>query len=177
MVMVPPMGMAIVAVNVRVTGTKDEPTTRSEEAMNKETDDNGPIILPDDKALDDGHVLFLKLTPAEPSVGGPIVKPLMVIVTATNALMTAPKIVITTAVAEVAPHVAVNPATLLAPEPTVGTTAAAKKFAGYERIKVLPDVTSPEGEKTTVVGTDTLPETRFESAMLKLDNGIVKQCE
>jgi hypothetical protein len=144
--------------------------------MTNETDDTGPIMLPDDKALDDGHVLFLKLTPAEPTVGGPIVKPLMVMVTATNALMTAPEVVITTAVAEVAPHVAVNPATLLAPEPTVGTTADAKKLGGYERIKAVPEVTSPEGEKTTVAGTDNLPETRLESAMLKLDNEIVKQC-
>ena len=51
--MVPPEGMAVVGVNVREMGTEDLPTTRSEEAMVKETDDTLETMLPDDKALDD----------------------------------------------------------------------------------------------------------------------------
>ena len=60
---------------------------------------------------------------------GPIVIPLMVIVNA-DALMEAPEIVITTAVEEVALHVAARPETLLAPAATVGVMEGAKKFEG-----------------------------------------------
>jgi hypothetical protein len=84
------------------------------------------------------------------------VKPLMVIVTAAKALMAAPEIVIVTAVAEVAPHTAVNPGTLLAPELTVGTTADAKKLAGNDSVNALPNVMRTEEEKTKVTGTDVL---------------------
>ena len=44
--------------------------------------------------------------------------------------MVAPDVVITTDVAVVAPHVAVSPATLLAPDATVGVTDGAKKPEG-----------------------------------------------
>ena len=87
--------------------------------------------MPPDETFDEvGHKLFRNATPTEPAVGGPIVKPLMVIVTTANALIEAPEVVITTALADVAPHVAVRRATLLAPEATVGTTETAKKLAG-----------------------------------------------
>ncbi len=173
----PPEGMAVVGVNVREMGTEDLPTTRSEEAMVKATDDTREKMLPDDKALDGGHKPLRKLTPTESAVGKPIVKPLMVMVTAAEALMTAPEIVIATAVAEVAPHTAVNPWTLLAPEPTVGTTADAKKLPGNKRFKALPDVMRIEEENTKVTGTYVLPDTRFEVAMLKEENEIFGQYE
>jgi hypothetical protein len=44
--------------------------------------------------------------------------------------MVAPDVVIITDVAVVAPHVAVSPATLLAPDATVGVTDGAKKPEG-----------------------------------------------
>ena len=53
--------------------------------------------------------------------------------------MAAPDVVITTAVAEVAPNVAVNPATLLAPELVEGVTNETKKLEGYKRVKRLPE--------------------------------------
>ena len=98
-------------------------------------------------------------------------------VTAAEALMTAPEVVIATEVAEVAPHTAVNPGTLLAPELTVGTTADAKKLAGYERFKAMSDTMRIEEENTKVTGTDVLPETRFEEAIMKKENEIIGQYE
>jgi hypothetical protein len=132
-------------------------------------------MLPDETELDDEHKRFRKLTPTEPAIGGPNVKPAMVTVTTADAAMAAPEVVMTTAVLEVAPHVAVKPATLLAPEPTVGTTEDAKKFAGYERVKMLPDATRPEGENTSVTGTDTLPDVLPEAAIPNVDKDILKQ--
>ncbi len=87
-------------------------------------------MLPDDKAFDGEQKPVRNLNPPEPFVGGPIVKPLMVMVTAADGAMVAPDNVITTAVAEVAPHVAVKSVTLLAPEATVGVTDEAKKLEG-----------------------------------------------
>ena len=111
-----------------------------------------------------------------PAVGGPIVKPPMVIVTTAAALITAPEVVIATAVADVAPHVAVKPATLLAPEATVGTTEDAKKLEGYERDKTLPGNRRREGKKPRVRGTDDMPETRSETAMLNIETETIRQC-
>ena len=48
----PPEGMTVAGVNVREMGREDLPTTRSEEAMVKETDDTRETMLPDDRALD-----------------------------------------------------------------------------------------------------------------------------
>jgi hypothetical protein len=172
---VPPEGTAVVGVKDRVMGTDDLPTTRSEEAMVKDTDDHTSRMLPDETALADGHKRYRRLTPTESAVVGPNVKPAIVTVTTADAAIAAPEVVITTAVLDVAPHVAVKPATLLAPEPTVGTTEDAKKFAGYVRVKVLPDTTRPEGEKTSVTGTDILPEILPEAAIPKVDTGILKQ--
>ena len=59
----------------------------------------------------------------------PIVIPIIVIVNA-DALMEAPEIVMTTAVEEVALHVAARPETLLAPADTVGVMEEAKKLEG-----------------------------------------------
>ena len=64
-----------------------------------------------------------------PAVAAPIMTPEIVIVNA-NAPIVAPDVVITTDVAVVAPHVAVSPATLLAPDATVGVTDGAKKPEG-----------------------------------------------
>jgi hypothetical protein len=139
-VMVPPEGTAEVGVKARVMVTDDFPTMRSEEAMVKDTDATLPAaMLPDDKAFETEHMLVCNLTPTEPFVGGPIVKPVMVMVTAADGLMAAPDVVITTAEAEVVPHVAVKSATLLAPEATVGVTDGAKKLEGYTSVKMLPE--------------------------------------
>ena len=59
----------------------------------------------------------------------PIVIPPIVIVNA-NALMEAPEVVMTTAVEEVALHVAARPETLLAPAATMGVMEEAKKLKG-----------------------------------------------
>ncbi len=168
-VTVPPEGTAVVAVK------EDLPTTRSEGAMVKETDKTRETMLPDDTVLEGGHKSFRKFTFTAPAVGGPIVKPPMVIVTTAAALIEAPEVVIATAVADVAPHVAVKPATLLAPEATVGTTEDAKKLDGYERTKELPGDRREEGEKTRVRGTDALPDIRSEAAMPKPETEIPKQ--
>ena len=138
-VTVPPEGTAVTAVKESEIGTEDLPTTRSEGAMVKDADETRETMLPDDTVLEGGHKPFRKFTFTAPAVGGPIVKPPMVIVTTVAALMEAPEVVIVTAVADVAPHVAVKPATLLAPEATVGTTEDAKKLDGYERAKELPE--------------------------------------
>ena len=175
-VTVPPEGTAVVAVKESEIGTGDLPTTRSEGAMVKETDETRVKMLPDDTVLEVGHKPFRKLTLTAPAVGGPIVKPPMVIVTTAAALITAPEVVIATAVADVAPHVAVKPATLLAPEATVGTTEDAKKLEGYERDKTLPGNRRREGKKPRVRGTDDMPETRSETAMLNIETETIRQC-
>ncbi len=174
-VTVPPEGTAVVAVKESEIGTGDLPTTRSEWAMVKETDETRETMLPDDTVLEVGHKAFRKLTFTAPAVGGPIVKPPMVIVTTAAELIKAPEVVIATAVADVAPHVAVIPGTLLAPDATVGTTEDAKKMDGYERTNEFPDNRYKEGEKTRVRGTDDLPETRSETAMTNMETEILEQ--
>jgi formaldehyde-activating enzyme involved in methanogenesis len=129
-VMVPPEGMAEVGVKARQISTGDLPTIRSEEAIVRDTDETWVIMLPDDTAFDIEHKFFRNLTPTEPFVGGPIVNPVMVMVTAKDGEIAAPDVVNTSAVAEVAPNVAVNPATLLAPELAEGVTDEAKKLEG-----------------------------------------------
>jgi hypothetical protein len=83
---------------------------------------------PDETAVEIEHTFDRNLTSTEPAVAAPILKPLMVTVNA-DAVMTAPDVVILTAVAEVAPNSAVKPATLLAPEANEGTEDA-KKLEG-----------------------------------------------
>jgi hypothetical protein len=80
--MVPPEGMAVFGVKARVMGTEDLPTTLSEEAMVKETNATLELILPECTAFDKEHMFVRNLTPTEPAVDGPIVKPAMVIVNA-----------------------------------------------------------------------------------------------
>ena len=120
------------------------------------------------------HTFARNATPAEPVVGGPIVKPLMVMVNA-EAGMAAPDVVITTAVAEVAPHVAVKPVTLLAPRATEGTTEDAKKLEGYERVRVLPDLIDADGENTRVTETDDFSANRSYEEMTKDEKEMLKQ--
>ena len=69
------------------------------------------------------------LIPNAFTVGKPIENPLIVTVHADEPIV-APDVVITNDVAVVAPHVAVSPATLLAPDATVGVTDGAKKPEG-----------------------------------------------
>jgi hypothetical protein len=70
------------------------------------------------------------LTPIEPGVAAPIVKPLMVTVNAVVLTIAAPNIVRRTAVLLVMPHVTFIPVTLLAPAATTGATNGAKKLGG-----------------------------------------------
>ncbi len=123
----PPEGTVVLAVKTNDTGTRDLPTMRSEEAMVRETDETAEKIPPDATAFESEHMLVRNRTSTEPVVFGPIVNPRMVIVNANDADKVAPEVVIKTAVAEVAPHAAVNPGTLLAPEATDGTTPDPKK--------------------------------------------------
>jgi hypothetical protein len=168
--MVPPEGTVVLAVNANETGTKDLPTTRSEEDMIKTTDETADKMPPDATACDNEHMLVRNLTSTEPVVFGPIVNPPMVIVNATDADKVAPEVVISTLVAEVTPIVAMNPGTLLAPKATDGRIPDAKKLEGYKRVMTLPDKTDRNGANIKVMGTDDLPDTRSERAISK-DNG------
>ena len=87
-------------------------------------------VDPDETKVDDrvSRDVFT-LTPTAPAVAAPIASPLIVSVNAVVPIV-APDVVITTDVAFVAPHVAVSPATLLAPDATVGVTDGAKKPEG-----------------------------------------------
>jgi hypothetical protein len=175
-VIVPPEGMAVYGVKAREMGTEDFPTTRSEAAMVNETEETaGEKMLPDDKAFDTEHMFVRNLIATEPAVGGPIVKPRMVIVTTANAVMAAPDVTITTASAEVALHDADRPATLLAPESTEGITEEAKKLEGYERVIALPETMDRDGEKTRVAETDDLPDKRSEEEIPNVDRRGVEQ--
>jgi hypothetical protein len=165
--MVPPEDMAVAGLKTRETGTEVLPTMRSEEAMVNETDETRLKIPPDDTALEIVHVFARNLTSTEPAVAAPIVKPLIVTVNA-DAGMAAPDVVSVKAVEEVALHVAVKPATLLAPKPTEGTTEDAKKLKGYNRVKALPDRMECEGTKPRVMDTDDLPGTLSEEEIMKV---------
>jgi len=88
------------------------------------------LITPDATGDESIGSLFVDtLTPTAPLVAAPIVKPLIVTVNA-DAPIVAPDVVITTDVAVVGLHVTVSPATLLAPEATIGLMEDAKKPEG-----------------------------------------------
>ena len=127
---VPPEGRGVVGVNTSVKGTDDFPATRSDDAMTKDTCITC-VNMPPDVTKGDVNVSneVATLTPTPPAVAAPMVKPLNVTVNA-DAPMLAPDVVMTTAVEVVAPHVAVRPATLLAPTVKVGVTDGAKKPDG-----------------------------------------------
>ena len=163
----PPEEMAVAGVKARETETEVLPTMRSEEAMVNETDETRVKIPPDDTAFEIEHAFARNLTSTAPAVAAPIVKPLIVTVNA-DAGMAAPDVVIVTAVAEVAPHVAVKPATLLAPEATEGTTEDAKKLEGYNNVKAMPDRMECKGVKPRVIETDDLPDTLSADEMMKV---------
>ncbi len=80
--MVPPEGMAVFGVNTKVMGTLDLPTTRSRCAIVKENDETLELTPPEFTAFDIEHMFVRNLTPTEPVVDGPIVKPVMVTVNA-----------------------------------------------------------------------------------------------
>jgi len=109
------------------------------------------------------------LTPIEPGVAAPIVKPLIVTVNAVVFLMEAPNIVSTTAVLLVAPHVTFRPTILLAPAATTGVTNEAKKLGGYVRAKVPPDGTETSGENANVTETLPFPAIRSNAEMVKYE--------
>ena len=131
-------------------------------------------ILPEDTAFESEHVFARNLTSLEPAVATPILKPLMVMVNAEVGMM-APEVVILIAVVDVAPHVAVNAATLLALDATEGMIEDAKKLEGYKRVKTLPDRMGNEGEKTIVTETDDFPITRSDAGMPNEEKEILVQ--
>jgi hypothetical protein len=165
-VMVPFGKMAVNGVKDTTTGTESLPTRRLEGSILNETDETRDKMLPDDNAFDIEHIFERNLTLTEPVVGGPMVNPPKVMVNA-DELMTAPEIVITTAVAEVAPHVAVKPTTLLEPEATVGINEDAKKLGGYESVNALPAMMDWDETNARVLETDDLPDTRSEEEISK----------
>ena len=128
--MVPPEGRGVVGVKERVTGTEALPAMRSNEAMTNDTVLICPIMIPDATAkLAKRSEDVRTLTPVAPAVTAPNVIPLMLTVNVVVPIVP-PDVVITNDVAVVAPHVAVSPATLLAPDATVGVTDGAKKPDG-----------------------------------------------
>ena len=128
--MVPPEGRGVVGVKERVTGTEALPAMRSNEAMTNDTVLICPIMIPDATAkLAKRSEDVRTLTPVAPAVTAPNVIPLMLTVNDVVPIV-APDVVITNDVAVVAPHVAISPATLLAPDATVGVTDGAKKPEG-----------------------------------------------
>jgi hypothetical protein len=109
------------------------------------------------------------LTPTDPCVAAPIVKPLIVTVNTVVFPMAAPKIVSMTAVLLVAPHVTFRPTTLLASAATTGETNGAKKLGGYVRTKVPPDGMYASGEKASVTEMLLFPAIRSNEDMVKYE--------
>ena len=124
----------------------------------------GSEELPDSKALATDVKTLIPFTTLEPL--NPIVSPPIVTVNA-DAPIVAPDVVITTDVAEVAPQVAVSPATLLAPGATVGVTEDAKKPEGYVSVMVPPEEIGKNGETPRMTGTEDCPAMRSDEAMTK----------
>jgi hypothetical protein len=166
-VMVPPFGIGAAAVKLKVTGTEVLPATRSDEAIENVTEVTCKEISPDATAVD-ATVSddVCTTTPTAPGVAAPIMSPLIVKVNA-DAPIVAPDVVITTDVAEVAPQVAVSPATLLAPGATVGVTDDAKKPEGYVSVMVPPEGTGVAAVKATVMATHGFKTTRSEELIKK----------
>ena len=88
-------------------------------------------MLPDSTALDSIRSDDVcTVTCGPPGVTRPIVNPLKVTENNVDDRTAAPAVVMMTEVAVVAPHVAVKPATLLAPSTAKGVTEGAKKESG-----------------------------------------------
>jgi len=124
----------------------------------------GSEELPVTKALATDVKTLIPFTTLEPL--NPIVSPPIVKVNA-DAPIVAPDVVITTDVAEVAPQVAVSPATLLAPGATVGVTEDAKNPEGYVSVMVPPEGTGVAAVKATVMATHGFKTTRSEELIKK----------
>ena len=107
------------------------------------------------------------LTPIEPGVAAPMLKPLIVTVNTVVFPMAAPNIVSTTAVLLVAPHVTFRPTTLLAPAATMAVTNGAKKLGGYVKAKVPPDGKETSRKNANVTETLLFPATRSNADMVK----------
>ena len=109
------------------------------------------------------------LTPIEPEVAEPIMKPLIVTVNAVVFAIAAPDKLSMTAVLLVLPQVMFMPVTLLAPVATTGVTNGAKKLGGYVRVKVPPDGTDTSGENVNVTETLPFPAIRSNEDMVKYE--------
>ena len=119
--MVPPEGMGVVGVNVRVTDASERKRRLESEILktNDETLENMPPDATGSEASTSLEVCTV--TSTEPDVAGPIENPLKV-TTNTLALIVAPDNVAITAVAPVVLQINVSPATLLAPNAINGLT-------------------------------------------------------
>ena len=106
------------------------------------------------------------LTLTELAVAAPIVNPINVTVKDDPSTMLAPEVTIITDEAVVAPHTPVSRATLLDPAATVGVTNCWKNPEGYVSVMLPPSSRGVARVKASVTGTNTLPATRSDDAIL-----------
>ncbi len=127
-------------------------------------------MLPDSTAADASvSDDVCTVTCAPPAFVFPNRNPLKVRVKCDIDGITAPAVVMTTEEEDVAPQVAVKPATLLPPTDTTGVMDGAKKESGYVSVMVPPDLIPPniEGVKPSVASTAVFPALSSEVGMEK----------
>ena len=122
-----PEGTAVVAVKVSEIGTEDLPTTRSEGAIVKETDETRAKMLPDATDVEAVISALVCTLTSPPAVAAPKVKPESVTVTAVLAASVVPEVVMTM---EVAPGAAMGPREAPPDTAPLGVAVVAKKLAG-----------------------------------------------
>ena len=167
MVIVPPTGTGDAGVKPSVTGTHDKRATRSDAATEKDTDVTDEEMNPDATGVDATvSEDVLTMIPIASGVADPIVKPLMVTENAVFSIV-APDVVTTMEVAVVALHVAVSPATLVAPGAIVGVTPGTKKPEGYMSVMVPPPGIERNGVNPNVIVAGETPVMRFNEGMIK----------
>jgi hypothetical protein len=122
-----PEGTAVVAVKESEIGTEDLPTTRSEGAIVKETDETREKMLPDATDVEAVLSALVCTLTSPPAVAAPKVKPESVTVTAVLAASVVPEVVMTM---EVAPGAAMGPREAPPDTAPLGVAVVAKKLAG-----------------------------------------------
>jgi hypothetical protein len=165
-VIVPPTGTGDAGVKPSVTGTHDKRAILSCAATEKDTDAADKEMDPDATGLDAtvSEDVFTMI-PKAPGVADPMVKPLIVTKNAVFSIV-APDVVNTMEVVEVALHVAVSSATLVAPGATVGVTPGTKKPEGYVSVMVPPPGMERNGVKPKVIVARETPAIRFNDGMM-----------
>jgi hypothetical protein len=166
-VIVPPTGTGDAGVKPSVTGTHDKRAILSCAATEKDTDAADKEMDPDATGLDAtvSEDVFTMI-PKAPGVADPMVKPLIVTKNAVFSIV-APDVVNTMEVVEVALHVAVSSATLVAPGATVGVTPGTKKPEGYVSVMVPPSWTVVDGVNPKMTPTHCFKATRSNDSILK----------